>query len=46
MRSRSRQSGLHVEVVDEPRGEHPALPGMERLSEGPAAEDARRLGAK
>lgn len=40
------KSGLHVEVVYEPRDEHPALLGMERLSEGPAAEDAHCLGAK
>jgi pimeloyl-ACP methyl ester carboxylesterase len=38
------ESGLHVKVVDEPRDEHPALPGMERAFEGPAAENAHRRG--
>jgi len=40
------ESGLHVEVVYEPHDDHSALPGMDRLSDGPAAEDAHRLGAK
>ena len=40
------ESGLYVEVIYEPRHEHSTLPGMERLSEGPAAEHAHRLGAK
>src|SRR5882762_2049470 len=40
------ESGLYVEVVYEPRDEHSVLPGMDRLSAGPEAEDAHRLGAK
>ncbi len=40
------RSALHVQIVDEPRGERPALPGMERLSQEPAAENAHRLGTK
>ena len=40
------ESGLYVEVVYEPHDEHSALPGMGRLSEGSAAEDAHRVGAK
>ena len=40
------ESGLHVEVVYEPRDEHPALPSMDRVSEGPAAKIAHRVGSK
>jgi pimeloyl-ACP methyl ester carboxylesterase len=40
------ESRLQVEVVYEPRDQHPALSRMERLSEGPAAKDSHRLGAK
>jgi hypothetical protein len=38
------ESGLYVEVVYEPHDKHSALPGMDRLSERLAAEDAYPLG--